>query len=450
VGKITTGSVTKSSASSEVTRQESATDSHFENQRYGTSTRAVHSGATRMHALQPLSTPLYQTATFIFRDTKDVCDYHDSRVRGETQGRHEYGRYSNPTVDECESRLAALEQGEQALLFPSGMSAISTTLLALLTPGAHIIIGSDCYRKTRQLCLTTLARFGFTTTVVPMGDYQALERAIRPETKIILFESPTNPYLRVVDLKRLARIAKARGVLTFIDATFATPLNQLPLQFGIDLVTHAATKYISGQNNLLAGAVIGRKELIAKVRTERGILGAMPDPSVAGKILEQVKTLALRVAQHNQSALKIADFLAKHSAVARVWYPGHPSHPDYAVAKAQMKGFGGVVSFEIAGDIDTTAAFIDALRIPKIGPSFGGVDSLVEQPCYMSFYEYSSEQRAEFGMKDNLVRYAVGIEDAEDLLADLAQALAQISTETRPRRQLDQVLGREQVQYQIS
>lgn len=247
----------------------------------GPSTSAVHSGATRMHALQPLTTPIYRTATV--RDTPDVCAYHASRVRGETQGRHEYGRYSNPTVDECEARLAALEHGESALLFPSGMSAISSTLLALLRPGAHIIIGSDCYRKTRQLCLTTLWRvLVLRRRLCRWVITRCYSRRFAPETQIILLESPTNPYLRVVDLKRLVKIAKAAGVLTFIDATFATPLNQRPIEFGVDLVTHSATKYLSGQNNLLAGVVIGRSELLAKIRAERGIVGAMPDPSVAG------------------------------------------------------------------------------------------------------------------------------------------------------------------------
>ncbi len=394
------------------------------------STQSLHLGATRFVAKAPLTPPIFPTATFIFKDTADLCEYHQSRIDGETHGRHEYGRYSNPTVDECEARFAALEQGEDAVLFPSGMGAIASTLIALLNPGAHVIIGSDCYRRTRQLCLTTLARCGFSTTIVPMGDYKALEEAIRPNTEWILFETPTNPYLRIVDLERLVTIAKRKGVKTFIDATFATPFNQRPLEFGVDLVTHAATKYLSGHNNLLSGVVIGRRELTDVIRHERGILGGMPDPYTASKLLDQVKTLALRIRHQNETAARVAEYLAEHPAVSRVWYPGHPSHPEYAIAKVQMNGFGGVVSFEIAGDLAETSRFIDALKLPRIAPSLGGVDSLIEQPALMSFFELTTEERLALGMKDNLVRFAVGIEDTDDVLNDLAQALSVVNVKT--------------------
>jgi cystathionine gamma-synthase len=399
----------------------------------GESTRVLHEGVERFTPNFPLTQPIYPTATFIFKDTADLCAYHGARIRGEDTGRHEYGRYTNPTIDACEAKLAALDHGEEAVLFPSGMAAISTTLIALLSPGAHVIIGSDCYRRTRQLCLTTLARCGITTSVVPMGDYDALEKAIQPKTEIIMFETPTNPYLRIVDLKRLVSIARRKGVLTFIDATFASPINQTPLDFGIDLVTHAATKYLSGHNNLLSGAVIGRRDLIAKIRNERGILGGMPDALSVSKLIDQIKTLALRVRAQNETAAKVAEFLAVHPAIEKVWYPGHKSHPEYEIAREQMSGFGGVVSFEVKGTLEDTARFIDAMKLPRIAPSLGGVDSLIEQPALMSFFELTTKERLALGMKDNLVRFAIGIEDASDVISDLDQALAQLGAVERKR-----------------
>ncbi|MDZ4765491.1 MAG: PLP-dependent aspartate aminotransferase family protein [Chloroflexota bacterium] len=395
----------------------------------GDKTRAVHGGARRQRAFNSLTTPVVQTATYTFRDTQDLIDFMERKTWGDGDDREEYGRYGNPTLSEVERRLAALDGGGDAVLFASGMSAITSTLLTVLPSGAHIVITDDCYRRTRQFCLTFLKRFGIETTVVPMGDYEAMEAAIIPKrTRILISESPTNPYLRVADLDKIAAIGKAHRVLTMIDSTFATPINQRPLEFGIDLVVHSATKYLAGHNDLLAGVVIGNADRIKALRDSRGILGGMVDAHTAYLLERGMKTLGIRVGQQNMNAHAVACYLESHPAIERVWYPGLESHPDFVVATEQMNGFGGVVTFEVKGDLKTTGQFIDRLRIPYIAPSLGGVESLIEQPALMSYYEKTTEERLAFGIKDNLVRFAIGIEDTDDILDDLEQALAPLVT----------------------
>ena len=387
------------------------------------STRVVHAGEKRVKPHHAITTPIVQTSTYTFENTRDLVDYMEARLWGDEIEREEYGRYGNPTIAAAEAKLANLDSGEAACLFSSGMAAVTTTLLSLLSAGSHVIMTDDCYRRTRQFVTKFLARYGVEATQVPMGDYEAMEAAIRPNTKVILSESPTNPYLRVLDLKKLVAIAKKHNLKTIVDSTFATPINQRPLEFGVDFVVHSATKYLGGHNDLLAGGVIGSNYMISAIREMRGVLGDVSDPQTAYLLLRGLKTLDLRVQRQNETADKIAHFLAKHPAVRRVYYPGLISHPDYEVAIEQMSGFGGVVSFELETDLEGTGHFIDQLQIPYIGPSLGGVESLVEQVALVSYYELSSEERAAIGISDSLVRLAVGIELADDLLADLAQAL---------------------------
>jgi len=387
------------------------------------STRVVHAGEKRVKPHHAITTPIVQTSTYTFENTRDLVDYMEARLWGDEIEREEYGRYGNPTIAAVEAKLANLDSGEAACLFSSGMAAVTTTLLSLLSAGSHVIMTDDCYRRTRQFVTKFLARYGVEATQVPMGDYEAMEAAIRPHTKVILSESPTNPYLRVLDLKKLVAIAKKHNLKTIVDSTFATPINQRPLEFGVDFVVHSATKYLGGHNDLLAGVVIGSNYMISAIREMRGILGDVSDPQTAYLLLRGLKTLELRVQRQNETADQIAHFLAKHPAVRRVYYPGLISHPDYEVAIEQMSGFGGVVSFELETDLEGTGHFIDQLQIPYIGPSLGGVESLVEQVALVSYYELSSEERAAIGISDSLVRLAVGIESVDDLLADLAQAL---------------------------
>jgi cystathionine gamma-synthase len=402
-------------------------------------TTAVHGN---IHTRQPnpkhaLITPIWQTATYTFDNTADLIAFQEGKLWGGTNGRIEYARYGNPTVKVVEQRLAALEAGDlpgqyDALLFPTGMTAVTNVLLSMLPTGSHVIFTDDSYRKTRQFCQTFLKRLGIQTSQVPMGDYDALAAAIQPNTRIILTESPTNPYLRVADLDKVVTIARQhKRIKTIIDATFATPINQRPLTFGIDLVIHSGTKYFSGHNDVMAGVAAGEAGLIHALRQSQGMLGGVIDPHAAFLLERGLKTLALRVQQQNQSAQKIAEFLEAHPAIDRAWYPGLPSHPDHAVARQQMRGFGGVVSFEVAvppGEtaLNSAARVVDALKIPYIAASLGGVESLIEQPAIMSYYELSVEERRTIGIKDNLVRFAIGIEETEDILADLAQALASL------------------------
>lgn len=393
----------------------------------GQSTRAVHSGVERRKAHNSLTTPIVQTATYTFEDTDDLINFMESKTWGDGSEREEYGRYGNPTVAAVERKLAALDGAEDAVLYASGMNAMTSLLLSVLPTGAHIVMTSDCYRRTRQFCQTFLQRLGITTSVVQNGDYEALEEAIIPrKTRFIISESPTNPYLRIADLERIADLGRKYRVRTVIDSTFATPINQRPYEWGIDFVVHSATKYLSGHNDLLAGVVVGRKDRIKALRDARGVLGGVVDPQNAFLLERGIKTLGIRVEQQNRTALAVARYLEAHPLIERVWYPGLESHPDHHIAAAQMSGFGGVISFEVAGDLETTGKFIDALQIPYIAPSLGGVESLIEQPALMSYYEKTTEERLALGIKDNLVRFAVGIEDTDDILDDLDQALASL------------------------
>jgi cystathionine gamma-synthase len=392
----------------------------------GPNTLSVHGGDNRARAHQAIPMPIIQTATYAFADTADLVNFMEQRSLGTSiEGREDYGRYGNPTVQSVERKVAALEHADDAVLFSSGMAAMTSLLLASLPSGAHLVMTDDCYRRTRQFCLVFLKRLGMETTVVPMGDYAALEAAIQPrKTRFVISESPTNPYLRCVDLERLAEIASRHRVQTVIDSTFGTPINQRPLQYGIDYVVHSATKYLGGHHDLLAGVVVGNKARVAALRDARGVLGGIVDPQNAYLLERGLKTLGLRVRQQNETALAVARHLEQHPRIERVWYPGLPSHPDHEVARRQMSGFGGVVSFEIRGALEDASRFIDRMEIPYIAPSLGGVDSLVEQPALMSYFEKTTEERLAVGIKDNLVRLAIGVEDAADIIADLDQALA--------------------------
>lgn len=387
----------------------------------GPSTQAVHGGEPRHQLASALTAPIVQTATYAFRDSQEIADHFEGRVE-----REEYGRYGNPTQRVAEAKLAALEGAQEGLLFASGMAAITTTLFAMLSKGAHVIVTDDAYRRTRQFLNQILRRYGVEVTTVPAGDYDRLEEAIRRTTRLIFSESPTNPYNRVIDLERLADIGRRHRVKTIIDSTFATPVNQRPIELGIDLVVHSATKYLGGHNDLMAGVVLGSRSLVGGIRDLHSVTGAVPDPFAAYLLIRGLKTVALRVARQNENAQRIAEFLEAHPKVERVHYPGLKSHPEHDLARRQMRGFGGVVSFEVRGDLAAASRLVDACRIPRIAPSLGGVESLIEQPALMSFYELTTEERLQIGIRDALVRYAVGIEDADDLIADLDQALDRV------------------------
>ncbi|MGH7270258.1 MAG: trans-sulfuration enzyme family protein [Polyangiaceae bacterium] len=387
------------------------------------STDAVHSGDDKRKAYDAVPMPIVQTSTYAFADTAEIVAY-----TGGTHpnvGRGEYGRYGNPTVQAVERRLAAMEGTEDAALFASGMAAVTTSVLALAKGGQHIVLFQDCYRRTLEFVTDVLGRFGVAHTLLAAGDVGSLAGAIRPETRLVMSESPTNPYLSCVDLAGVAAACKSRRtVKSMIDATFATPINCRPASFGIDLVVHSATKYLAGHNDVLAGVVCGPSGLVSMVRDLRGVLGAVCDPHAAYLVGRGLKTLGLRVERQNATALALAERLEKNPRVERVFYPGLASHPSHAVARAQMRGFGGVVSFIVKGGLSGASRMVDAVALARIGPSFGGVESLIEQPAVMSYYEMTSEQRQAVGIADGLVRLSVGIEDPADLIADIEQALS--------------------------
>jgi len=388
---------------------------------FGFSTLAVHGGEPRPKLGNALATPIVQTATYTFADTQELHDHFQRKIE-----RDEYGRYGNPTQRIAEQKLAALEGAGDCLLFSSGMAAVTTAMYAVLSHNSHVVVTDDSYRRTRQFLTQTLHRYGIEVSVVPAGDYQAIEEAIRPTTRLLVSESPTNPYNRIVDMERFADIGNRHRVKTLIDATFATPYNQRPLEFGIDLVLHSATKYLGGHNDLLAGAVLGSEEIVDGIRSLQHVTGAIIDPLAAYLLVRGLKTFALRIARQNTNAQGLAEFLSIHPKITAVHYAGLPSHPQHDVARRQMRGFGGVVSFEVAGDLEATSRVVDACLIPQIAPSLGGVESLIEQPALMSFYELSTEERLMVGIKDNLIRYSVGIEDTVDLISDLAAALERV------------------------
>ena len=385
----------------------------------GLSTRSVHAGEVRYNEYGSVTTPIVQTSTFIFKNVEEI-----RKLAQGAAGRFEYGRYGHPTQVAAEGKLAAIEDAEDAVLFSSGMSAITTALFALLKSGDHIIITDDAYKRTLDFCRSCLNRFQIECTVVRMCDYDAMERAIKPNTRLFFSESPTNPYLNIMDLERLVSLFKPRGILIISDSTFATPYNQRPLEYGIDLVVHSATKYLGGHNDLLSGVVLGKKELTAPIREYLKITGGVIDPNSAYLLIRGIKTFELRMQRLNENGQAVAEYLERHPKVLRVYYPGLPSHPHHDVAKRQMKGYGAVVTFEVKEDIDYVLDFLSRLTIVNIGPSLGGVESLITHPATISYYDKTRKERLELGIKDGLIRFAVGVENVEDIIADIDQALA--------------------------
>jgi cystathionine gamma-synthase len=388
------------------------------NKKWGFSTKSVHAGEIRYNEYGSITTPIVQSSTFIFKNVEEIRKL----AQGDSE-RYEYSRYGHPTQVAAERKLAELEEAEDAILFSSGMSAITTSLFALLRAGDHIIITDDAYKRTLDFCKTCLDRFNIECTVVKMCDYQAIEKAIKPNTRIFFSESPTNPYLNIMDLEKLMNIFNGRDILVISDSTFATPYNQKPLEYGVNLIIHSCTKYLGGHNDLLSGVVLGKKELTSVIREYLKITGGVIDPNSAYLLIRGLKTFEIRMQRINENGQRIAEYLEKKPEVKRVYYPGLPAHPHHHVAKKQMKGFGGVVTFELEDNTDYVLNFLSRLNLINIGPSLGGVESLITHPATISYYKYSREERLGLGIKDGLIRLAVGVENAEDIIADLDQAL---------------------------
>lgn len=382
-------------------------------------TAAVHGGSEPEHKSGPLATPIFQTSTFSVEDNDE-----QARV---THSDKFYTRYGNPTHTVAEKTIAELESAEAALLFASGMAAITTSILALVRAGDHIVAQADLYGGTLKFLSQWLPKFGVETSFVETTRADDFERVIRPNTRLMYLESPTNPTLKLVDVRRAVAIAKAHGLTTLMDNTFATPINQRPIESGVDIVLHSATKYMGGHSDLIAGVAAGSEKFMQQIWETRTVLGGTMDPQGAFLLLRGLKTLVVRVERHNQNALRIAQFLEKHPRVKRVNYPFLSSHPQHALAVKQMSGGGGLLSVEIDGTAEEARRFTESLRMFALAPSLGGVDSLVTLPVVTSHAMVSPEERKRMGITDQLVRLAIGIENADDLIADLEQALTVVS-----------------------
>jgi len=383
-------------------------------------TAAVHGGADLEKKNGPVSTPIYQTSTF------EVTD-NDEQQRVTTTDRY-YTRWGNPTNTVAEQAVATLEGTEGARTFASGMGAITSTILALLKTGDHIVAQRDIYGGVTKFLSQWLPRLGIETTFVDTNDYEQAARAIRANTRMLYLESPTNPSLRVVDLKKAAALAREHKLISMIDSTFATPINQRPAEYGIDLVMHSGTKYLGGHADLTCGVVCGRQELMEQLWETRTTLGNCMDPHAAWMLIRGLKTLAVRVARQNENALRVAEFLEQHAKVRRVHYPFLKSHPEYAVAREQMSGGGGMVTFEVDGSGEDARRVSEAMRLFTLATSLGGVESLVSIPVLTSHAMISAEQREKMGVTEQMVRLSVGIESGEDLIEDLERALEAVGT----------------------
>jgi cystathionine beta-lyase/cystathionine gamma-synthase len=382
-------------------------------------TKAVRGAADLEKKNGPLSTPIYQTSTF------EVTD-NDEQVRVRHTDHH-YTRYGNPTNTVAEKTIAELEGMDAALTFASGMGAVTTTIMALLKSGDHVVAQRDIYGGVNKFLSQWLPKMGIETTFVDTNEYEQHARAIRPNTKLLHLESPTNPTLRVVDFKKVAAIARQHKLLSMIDATFGTPINQHPAEFGIDLVMHSGTKYLSGHSDLICGAVAGRHELIERIWDTRTTLGNCMDPHASWLLVRGLKTLAVRVARQNENALRVAEFLADHAKVRSVHYPFLKSHPQHAVARQQMSGGGGMVSFEVEGTGEDARRVSEAMSLFTLATSLGGVESLVSIPVLTSHAMIPAEARAKMGVTEQMIRLSVGIENADDLIADLEHALEAVA-----------------------
>lgn len=381
-------------------------------------TELIHAGEIDLGVAVPLTTPIYETSTFVFENAQEVVAYNEGR-----SSKYLYSRYANPTVVSVERTLAALDRAEAALLFSSGMGATTTILMSHLKAGDEVVCSAAIYGGTLHLLNDLLTRFGVSARFVPLDALADPDRLICDTTRIVWFESPINPTLRCVDIRRIADACKARNVLSVIDNTFASPVNQQPLALGVDLSMQSATKYLNGHSDVTGGAVTGRRALVEPIGRARRLLGTVMDPYPAYALGRGLKTLPLRIARHNTNARVVAEFLSKDRRVSEVYYPGLPSHPDHEIAKRQMSGFGGMVCFDVGGRFDRAERVYDRLKVIKRAASLGGVESLASLPVLTSQWGHTEAQLREAGVTGGMVRLSVGLEDAEDLIADLDQAL---------------------------
>ena len=373
-------------------------------------TLAIHAGERPEARFGAISVPIYLTSTFAFEDV------------GKTRG-YDYSRTANPTRKVLEDTIAQLEGGKAGFVFATGMAA-EATVIHLLKAGDHIISGDDVYGGTYRLFQNVMRDFGLEFTFLRMDKRERIEDAIKPNTRMLWLETPSNPLLNIVDVEMMADIAKKHNLLTVIDNTFATPYFLRPIEYGIDLVVHSTTKYLNGHCDVVGGAVVTTTdELTERVQFLLNAMGTCASPFDCWLVLRGIETLPVRMKQHNENAIAVANYLKEHPAVKRIFYPGLKSHPGYEIARRQMKGFGGVVSFEIKGGIEKVNTFLKRIKVFSLAESLGGVASLAEHPATMSHASMPEEHREKVGITDELIRLSVGLENVDDLIEDLRQAL---------------------------
>ncbi|HET7583522.1 MAG TPA: aminotransferase class I/II-fold pyridoxal phosphate-dependent enzyme [Gemmatimonadaceae bacterium] len=381
-----------------------------EHRRRGVSTLAIHGGREAREVDTPVVTPLMQTVNWV-------------QQSGTDEGLR-YSRYgNNPSVEQLQRRLAEIEGAEAALVLASGMGATACALLALLRPGDHLLASAWIYGGTHRLLTEELDAMGIAVTLVKPDEPRAWRKAVRKKTRAVFVETPVNPTVRVLDLSPVRYLTKEHGLALVVDSTFASPVNFRPLEHGADVVIHSATKYLNGHHDVLAGAVLGTAPFIEEVRQKMIVWGQAPDPFACWLLERGLKTLDVRVRRQNENAMRLATWLESHPRVSRVHYPGLPSHPEHALARTVLDGFGGMLAIELAGGGPAADRFVQRLRVFTHAPSLGGVDSLVSEPRYSSHAHLTPEERAAIGIPDGFVRLSVGIEDADDLIADLGHAL---------------------------
>lgn len=386
----------------------------------GMSTAAVHSGEAKDEEFGSVNVPIFQTSTFYF-PTEDPRTW-EGQV---PDGSYIYTRYGNPTIRAAEDKIAYLEGADKGLIFSSGMAAIAATLMTLLGDRDQLVSVEDVYGGTFNLMKNEFSRLGVQIKFVDSTKTSEIIAAITDKTKVVYLESPTNPILKLVDIPAVAKAAHDKGATVVIDNTFATPVNQNPISMGVDVVVHSCTKYLNGHSDLIAGAVVGKSAMIDSIWKKRVVFGGSLDPIGAYLLIRGMKTLVIRMARHNENGKAIAKYLEDHRKVERVYYPGLASHPQHELASRLLRGFGGMVSFEVAGGRDAAENVLRSLSLIKKATSLGGVDSLASMPLNSSHAALSPSDRTRLGIKDSLIRLSIGIEDVEDLKEDIDQALSQ-------------------------
>jgi cystathionine beta-lyase/cystathionine gamma-synthase len=381
-------------------------------------TQLINHGDGVSRDAEPLTTPIYETTTFLFRNAEEVRAYNEGK-----SSKYLYSRYANPTVVPVEEKIAALEGAESALVLSSGQAATATALMALVAAGDEVVCSSAIYGGTFHLIADLLAKFGITPRFVSLEQLAQPDTMISEGTKVVWFETPINPTMRCVDIAKVAAACRARGAISVVDNTFASPINQQPLALGVDLVMHSATKYLNGHSDVTAGALAGPARLIQPILDARKKLGTVLDPYAAYALGRGLKTLSVRVERHNANALAVARWLATDKRVATVYYPGLEQHPDHAIAAKQMRGFGGMVCVDVGGGYDRAARFFDRLRVFRRAASLGGVESLCSLPVLTSQWGHTEEELERAGVTHSMARLSVGLEDVDDLIGDLDQAL---------------------------